>query len=504
LPTKPFTARDVVFKTLGPPRYEQLAEAIEAAIRDGGLHPGDRIPPVRELAGELGVSVTTVTSAFDLLSDRRLIRAEVGRGTFVAEFPAAKAVQVAEKAAIPRRGRASPWRRRSLMTLGARLRALYPTALDCSTGRPDVTLLPLPVLRRAWASISDSTTAADLQYAGLEVIEPLARLLIPLLERDAITARPEDLLIGSSAQQLMMLSFEVAVELYGRDKAAIAVEEPGYPTIMDAFERAGARLISVAIDQQGAIPQSLDAALRSGAIMVLLTPAAHNPTGASWSARRRSELASVLAQHPNVLAVEDDQFAGIASTRPGSLLGETNVSDRVIYIRSFSKSIGPDLRLAAAVARPRLRAFLAEAKSFADGWTSRLLQKMLAAALADDELPGLLAGAREEYRRRRWHAAEALNIVLQDHGGWTWCGPDGLNLWVHLPPGLDAAEVAERAAAAGVRVAPGEPFFIRPGHSYVLRLNAGSVPAEKASEAGRITAEAALVPRSKEHSLIHV
>jgi GntR family transcriptional regulator/MocR family aminotransferase len=212
----------------------------------------------------------------------------------------------------------------------------------------------------------------------------------------------------------------------------------------------------------------------------------------------------VLAEHPEVLAVEDDQFADVAATRPGSLLGEEGVGDRVIYIRSFSKSIGPDLRIAMAAARPRLRALLAEAKSFADGWTSRLLQKTLAAALDDDELPHLLAHAREAYRQRRLQAAGALNAVLREHGGWTWYGPDGLNLWVHLPGGLDAAEVAERAAAAGVRIAPGEPFFVRPGHSDVLRLNAGSVPSEKAAAAGRIAAEAALASHSDRHGLIHV
>jgi DNA-binding transcriptional MocR family regulator len=133
-----------------------------------------------------------------------------------------------------------------------------------------------------------------------------------------------------------------------------------------------------------------------------------------------------------------------------------------------------------------------------------MIQKTLAAALADEELPDLLARAREAYAKRRRLAAEALNRVLRPHQGSTWCGSDGLNLWVHLPPGFDAAEAAERAAAAGVRVAPGEAFFIRPGHGDVLRLNAGSVPAGKAAEAGRLAAEATLASRSKERGLIHV
>jgi GntR family transcriptional regulator/MocR family aminotransferase len=500
-----FTAGEIEFDEQGPPRYEQLAQSIENAIREGRLKPGDRLPPVRQLAEKAGTSVTTVASAFELLSKRALIRTEVGRGTFVASLPP---VPLMRPTAAPttslRHGERYPWRRRALMTLGAQLSALYPNAVDCSTGRPDVNLLPFRVLQRAWKSAMEKSGVADLQYSGPGIIEPLSRVFVRLLERDGIAAGYGDLLTGSSAQQLMMLSLEVAAELGGCEKPAVAVEEPGYPTIMDAFERAGASLVPVNVDEQGAIPESLDSALRNGVSMVLLTPRAHNPTGASWSANRRSALAAVLAEYPDVLVVEDDQFADVASTRPGSLLNEDRISERVIYIRSFSKSIGPDLRTAVAAARPRLRALLVEAKSFADGWTSRLLQKTLAAALEDEELPDLLAQAREAYQQRRQLACEALNGVLHAHGGWTWCGPDGLNLWVHLPPGLDAVYVVERAAASGVRIASGEPFFIRPGHSNFARLNAGSVPTEKAAEAGRLAAEAVLASRSSEISLIHV
>lgn len=501
--TKPFSVQDIRFEALGAPRYEQLAQAVECAIREGRLVAGGRLPPIRRLAEDLGISVTTVTAAFEVLNERGLIRAKVGRGTFVAQTSAPPRPAVSP-AGFPRQGGRPPWRRRALMSLGARLHRSYPSAADCSTGRPDVSLHPIAIMKRACKSAIEAATAVDLQYAGPEAIEALARPLVSLLDRDGIAARADGLVIGSSAQQLMMLSLEVAAQISGGEKAAVAVEEPGYPTIMDAYERAGARLIGVAVDELGAVPASLDSALEAGAMMALVTPRAHNPTGASWSPERRAALADVLADHPNVLAVEDDQFADIATTRPGSLLNDDRVAERVVYVRSFSKSIGPDLRIAAAAARPRLWSVLAEAKTLADGWTSRLLQRALAAVLADDEFGESMDSARESYRERRRRAAEALNQALQAHGGWTWCGPDGLNLWVHLPPGVDAIDVVERAAASGVRVAPGEPFFIRPGHSNAVRLNAGSVPADQAAHAGRLAAEAAIASRLRGVSLIHV
>ena len=499
----------LTFRELGPPRYEQLAEGIERGIRDGRLKPGERLPPLRRLAGDLGVSVTTVAAAFNLLSERSLIRAETGRGTFVARpevgdvaGPGA-VVSVAAPGTIVRTP-AMPWRRRALMTVGARLRARYPNALDCSTGRPDVNLLPLDVLRRAWKAAVTETSTTDLQYAGPDVIDALVHPLLDLLTDTAAELRGDDLLIGSSAQQWMMLALEVVTHLSDAEWPLVAVEEPGYPTIIDAYERAGARVIGVAVDREGAVPASLDAAFRAGAIMALLTPRAHNPTGATWSPSRRVALAAVLSEHPEAIVVEDDHFAEAAASSPGSLLAESRVSDRIVYIRSFSKLIAPDLRVAAAVARPRLRTLLAEARSFSDGWTSRLLQKTLAIALRDERLGEVLRRAGAMYQQRRSRAADALNTALVRHGGNAWAGSDGLNVWAHLPSDVDAMEVLDRAAAGGVRLAPGEPFFIRPGQNHVVRLNAGSVPAEDAHRAGRIVAEAALASRAAGPKLIHV
>jgi DNA-binding transcriptional MocR family regulator len=176
----------VAFRELGPPRYQQLAEGIERAVRDGRLQPGDRLPPLRQLADDLHVSVTTVAAAFNLLSERKLIRAEVGRGTFVSRPEPADVSNFSPISSVGAtapliRAAAAPWRRRALMMAGARLRARYPNALDCSTGRPDVALLPLEVLRRAWRAAVSDTSTADLQYAGPDVVDALVQPLIELL-----------------------------------------------------------------------------------------------------------------------------------------------------------------------------------------------------------------------------------------------------------------------------------------------------------------------------------
>jgi GntR family transcriptional regulator/MocR family aminotransferase len=498
--------RDQMLNAAGASRQERIAAAVEAAINAGRLRPGDRLPPVRRLAEELRVSGATVAAAYDLLGRRGRARGEVGRGTFVlgpspvganaGEIDGRRGAAFARPGTIP----AAPWRRRTLAVSASRLRAAYPAAVDCSSGKPDASLLALTVLRRAWHAAIEQTGHADLQYAGPDPVEQLARQLLPRLEADGVPARPGDLVIGSSAQQFMVLGAAIAASA-APGQLAVAVEEPGYQTAFDTFERAGYRLSGVEVDDDGAIPGSLGAALAAGARAVLFTPRVHNPTGASWSPRRLGELADILAAHPGVIAIEDDQFAGVAGGRPGSLLADPRIDDRVLYVRSFAKAVAPDLRLAVAVARPRLRALLNEAKSFADGWSSRLAQRALGHALADGELDVQLAAARDAYAARRAAALTPLVNTLAPLGGGA-TGADGVNLWVHLPPGADAAEAVERAATLGVLVAPGEPFYVRPGQGGTVRLSIGGVDAVQAAEAGWTVATAASAARAHSAMLL--
>lgn len=486
-----------VFKEFGPPRYEQLAAFFERAIRAGEFSPGDRLPTVRRLSGLTSVSATTISAAFDLLGSRKFVRAEVGRGTFVVSDwqdgngNSSNSGSVPDPLQLPKlRGTRSPWRRNALMRASSRLRATYPNAMECSTGRPDAKLLPLDVIRRAWASCIQEVTSADLQYAGPEPIQPLASILVSIMEDDLIPTRAQDLIIGSSAQQFFALIYEIVSARSEKSTLLVAVEEPGYPTLMDTLQRAGGRLVGVAVDRFGAVPASLDAALRDGARLVILTPRGHNPTGASWSMDRLSELSDVLKAHPDAIVVEDDQIAGIAATKPGSLLSIPELENRVLHVRSFSKSIAPDLRMASAVARPFLREQLLEAKTFADGWSSRLLQRVLARTLQTDEVNVALRKTRDAYSARRQSACAALNQIVAPLGGGYWSGSDGVNVWIRLPPGVDSKHIQERSAAAGVRIADGEPFFIDPGENNVVRLNAGSVEAEDAAKAGKIVGQA--------------
>ena len=491
-----------------PPRYEQIAGALCQAIRSGQLKAGDRLPTLRRLASELGVSLTTVTAAFKSLADGGWTRGEIGRGTFVLEREEYESTSRSPAAPVnpgarPRPSAKNPWRRRNLVGLMGRLRSAFPQATNCSFGGPGASLLPLKLIKRHWLAAFDEVSNCDLQYNTVEPIEALTELLPERLIADGIPVEAADLLVGTSAQQFMVLATGVISRVVGATEPVVAVEQPGYYTIFDTWDHAGIRMIGVETDEDGARPESLEAAIRAGANTVLFTPRAQNPTGSSWTPERVRELGDVLSRSPHVVAIEDDHFGDLAHAPAGSLLADSRVEDRVIYIRTFSKSIAPDLRLSVAAARPRLKALLQEAKSHADGWSSRLLQRVLAGVLQDDALASWWGRVRNTYRVRRERVAEVLSncgIAGVD----AWPGRDGVNVWIHLPSGFDAGEVIERAAALGVLVAPGEVFYLSPGHSDVIRFNVGSVESDKVSACAELLVKAIRQSGGSRSTSIHV
>jgi DNA-binding transcriptional MocR family regulator len=501
-----FEPKHLLASPEGTPRYEQIAAAIEAAIDRGDFGVGDRLPTVRALARQLEVSGASVAVAYSLLARRGRVSAQVGRGTFVttpSPETAAPAISAGGGSGGQRSVREMPhraaetsrsllaasWRRRALR-FSDRLRALNPDALVCTASWPDPSLLPVDVLKRAYIQVAEQLRSEDLQYTGPEPHADLARAVVPHMERDGVPVQADDLVVVSSARQILSLTLRVAPSVLGTGDLVVAVEEPGHYTMYDTVESLGHRLVGVEVDAEGAIPASLDAALTGGANIVVLTPRALNPTGASWTSARRAALADVIADYPDVLVLEDDHFAGISNNVPGSLLGDPRVEDRIIYARSFSKPMGPDLRTTLVASRPRLRAQLRDAKLVTDGWSPKMTQRVLAAALEDPELAVAFDTARQSYAERRVAITEAMTANLPV--GSVAASSDGVNVWLQLPDNCNLLDFIHDAAELGVLVSSGEPFYIRPGHANAVRLSISWVTVEEARQAGEILAAAAL------------
>ncbi|HEX5859195.1 MAG TPA: aminotransferase class I/II-fold pyridoxal phosphate-dependent enzyme [Microbacterium sp.] len=394
-----------------------IAATIARGVSAGDLAPGDRLPTVRSLATAIGVSPATISAAWQALGRAGLIESRGRAGSFVRER---------------RRDWLTP-RMRGLAGHGETLR------LDLSRGTPDPALLPPlgPALGRV------SMRAETGSYQELPVMPELAEVLA-----DSWPSAAGSITVVDGALDGISRTLEEILTFGDR----VAIESPGFPPFYDLLDALGADAVPMAVDEHGVLPGALSRALSAGVRAVLLQPRAHNPTGASMTEERARELARVLDTHrdgADVLVVEDDH-SGSISTAPDVSLGRW-LPERVIHVRSFSKSHGPDLRIAALGGPSAVIDRIVARRMLGPGWTSRMLQRILFDLLTDAAAAAQVTLARDTYAERQRALVGALaaeGIALPQ--------PDGINLW--LPVVSERAAIVQLAADE-IRVAPGSPFL---------------------------------------------
>jgi DNA-binding transcriptional MocR family regulator len=387
---------------------KEISASVEAGVRDGQLNPGDRLPPVRDLADQLGVSPTTVAAAYGDLR-RRGITAGAGRaGTRVRGAP--------------------PVSSRAHLTVPAGTR-------DLITGGPDPDLLPALPARPAMRPAR--------LYAQAPVAPRLRRLAAEQLAADGIDAT--SLMVTGGA--LDGIERVLATWLMPSDR--VIVEDPGHAVTFDLVAAMGYTAVPVPVDSLGIRPAELAAALARGAGAVIMTPRAQAATGAAWDADRAAEIGSVLRRYPSVGAIEDDHAGPVAGV-PGFSVSAG--LPQWVTIRSVSKSLGPDLRLAILAGDEATVARVAGRQALGTGWVSYQLQDLVADLWADPSVRDSLRTAAQVYAGR----GEALRSALRDEGI-SASGRSGFTCWVRVS---DEDGVASSLAEAGWAVAPGQRFRI--------------------------------------------
>lgn len=404
-----------------------VARAVSRAIRDGVLTPGTKLPPIRAVAQELKLSPTTVNSAWTMLARSGTIRTDGRRGTMIAEV---------------RSGGSRYQRALDGGTLFTQ---------DLSTGVPDARLLP--DLTTAVRSLS--TTATPGGYLD----DPVVPELLDVLRQDWPFNAARFMVVDGAMDAL-----ELATRAIVRFGDRVIVEDPVFPLLLDQLEAADADVIGVPIDEQGMCAASLAHALEKPVAAIFMQPRAQNPTGVALTPARAEALASLVAS-TGAKVVEDDSAGAIAAA-PSLSLGQW-LPEQVLHIRSFSKSHGPDLRLAAMSGPSDVIQTIASRRQYGQGWSSRLLQRMLWSLLTDADAIAQVAHARDEYGRRRKAFIEALRV----HGIQV-VGSDGFNVWV---PVADETAALVRLASQGIGAAAGAPFTVNDGCQAHIRVTIGSV-----------------------------
>lgn len=389
---------------------EAIASDVELAVSNGALAPGAELPPIRELAAQLGVNPNTVAAAYRLLRQRGAVETAGRRGTRVRQRPAT----------TPRslRGVAVP-----------------PGVRDLSTGNPDPDLLPIVHVT--------PRPARPVLYGEPAVSPELAECAQAALADDSVPGEH----IAVTAGALDGIERVLAAHLRPGDR--VAIEDPGWANLLDLLAALGFSAEPIGIDDDGPVTADVARALRRGVRAVVVTTRAQNPTGAAVSAARAKELRALLVEHDDVLLIEDDHCSGIAGAPLHSLAGTTR---HWAFVRSVAKAYGPDLRLALLAGDLRTVERVQGRLRLGLGWISHLLQDLVVGLWRDDAATRRVHRAETVYARNR----QLLQTALAARGV-TSNARSGLNVWVPVP---DETVAITRLLSAGWAAAPGIRFRI--------------------------------------------
>jgi DNA-binding transcriptional MocR family regulator len=312
-------------------------------------------------------------------------------------------------------------------------------ARDLATGNPDPALLPR--LTDALARVERHPHLYGEPRARAELLALATRQLAS----EGIVA-PALTVVGGALDGV-----ERVLQAHLRPGDRIAVEDPGYPGVLDLVHALALVPEPVRIDDRGPLPESLARALARSVAACVITPRAQNPTGAALDADRAGELRALLARHPGVLVVEDDHAGPIAGA-PALTLGAEDRSPWAL-VRSVSKSLGPDLRLAIVAADATTVARVEGRLALGMGWVSHILQTAVVQLWSDARTRRALAAAADTYTARR----TALIGALATHGIAAH-GRSGLNVWI---PVVEEVAPVRALLDAGWAISAGERFRIQ-------------------------------------------
>jgi GntR family transcriptional regulator/MocR family aminotransferase len=405
--------------------------ALREAIVDGRLPVGQRLPPTRVLADDLGVSRGSVTTAYERLAAEGYLTTRVGAGTFVAPVPVA---------GPPRRGSADPLRPRAGWTLTP-----APTSggqpaprFDFRTGIPDAGLFPFDAWRRlviAELRLRANSPGTYAEPSGHPALRSAIARYLGVTRGLRVTV--DDVVITNGTQHALDLIGRVLL----RPGDVVAVEEPGYPPAARLFGSLGARVAGVPVDDQGLVVTALPAQAR----LVYVTPSHQFPLGRAMSLGRRRELLDWARDRPAAIVEDDYDSEFRFSARPLEPLAGLDRHGRVLYAGTFSKSMLPTVRTGFVLVPPGLRDAVVAARQIGDGYGQMAVQAALARFIDDGQLARHVRRAGREYAARHARIAAALRTMPALE-----VVPSAAGLHLTALTGADSTAVVAEAARAGM------------------------------------------------------
>ncbi|WP_418160505.1 PLP-dependent aminotransferase family protein [Benzoatithermus flavus] len=420
------------------PVYLSLAGQISRAIADGTLQAGSPMPTHRALADRLGISVQTVSRAYAELIRQGLLVGEVGRGTFVRPLKAEP-----EPPFIPERIR---------------------EIVDLSILKPVSEAMHRERMQAALAEL-----AADLPASVALAFRPniaLARhraLAVDWLCHCRLETAAKNVIVTNGATSAMTM----ALMTVARPGGMVVTEEIGHHTLVPLCSYLGLRLAGLAIDREGVLPEAFERACREGEVNALFVhPNAASPTSALMGAARRAELVELARRH-QVQIIENDAWGPLIESDLPPLAALA--PERTLYLTSLTKCVMPGLRTGFLVVPDQLIPAAANRHLVTNWMATALLAEIAARWIENGTALSLVGWQRTALRQRQKIAADILrDLPYSAH-------PEGLQVWLPLPPGMREDQFVAQARLHGVAIAPGVSFATSPGPGWpAVRIAIGA------------------------------
>ncbi|WP_426338742.1 PLP-dependent aminotransferase family protein [Pseudoduganella sp. S-14] len=347
-----------------------------------------------------------------------------------------------------------------------------PEITSFAGGLPSPATFPVEIMRAAFDKVLSTNGKVALQYGPTDGYMPLRQWIADSLSQNGAKIAPEQVLMVSGSQQALDLIGKVLID----EGSKVLVETPSYLGALQAFSVYRPEFHSVATDEHGLVPSSLDA-IAEGARLLYALPNFQNPTGRSLSVARRQELVETCARL-NLPLIEDDPYGALSYTgQPSPKMIAMN-PEGVIYMGSFSKVLTPGIRLGYVVAPLPMVRRLELAKQAADLHTAQLTQMVVHEVVKDGFLDKHIPTIRELYGNQCKAMLDAMDQHFPKEA--TWTKPDGgMFIWVELPKHINAMELLDEAIKNKIAFVPGAPFYANEPATNTLRLSFVTVPPER-------------------------
>lgn len=439
-------------------RTGSVIKAIKARIGSRALVEGDRLPSIRSLAATLGVSPSTVVSAYDLMAAEGLIKARPGSGFYVSGH--ALPPLTLTHASTPQARAIDPfWVSR--LSLDAE-----PDVLKPGCGWLPADWMPNDAMRRALRHAARGDDDLLSFYGATRGSVTLRRLLLARLAEEGLEAEPDNLMLTGSGTQAL----DLVCRFLLRPGDVVVIDDPCYFNFQALLKVHQIRVVAVPYTPSGPDIAAFEAILAVERPKLYLTNTGlHNPTGATPSPQSLHRVLNAAARH-DLIVVEDDIFADF-EPEPSSRLASFDGLQRVIRIGSFSKTLSASVRCGYIAAR--------------SDWIEGLVDLQVAtnfggpSPLAAELLSDILSGGgyrkhMDELRRKLARARRDVTLRLGRLDIEPWIQPrGGFYLWCRLPRDLDAGQVAQTALAEGLVLAPGNVFSSKQSAAGFMRFNVG-------------------------------